>query len=230
MKIMYWSDYACPYCYIGVTNLKNAMADLGIETEVKMMAFQLHPEADKQRRIKQMDDMAERYGIPREQAKLTLARILAMAEEAGLKMNYDQVEYANTEDAHRLTKYAQMTDMKKADALINRLYQAYFVDGIWLGDHEKLADLASECGFDRAEALNSFREEKYLEEVKNQEEFAAAMQVQGVPYFVFNEQYVVPGALNKEQMKQVLVKVIELEAQDLGIAAGAACGPDGCDA
>ena len=39
MKIMYWSDYACPYCYIGVTNLKNAMAELGIDTEVKMMAF-----------------------------------------------------------------------------------------------------------------------------------------------------------------------------------------------
>ena len=27
MEIFYWSDYACPYCYIGETNLKAALAD-----------------------------------------------------------------------------------------------------------------------------------------------------------------------------------------------------------
>ena len=29
MKITYWSDYACPWCYIGVSRLKNAIKELG---------------------------------------------------------------------------------------------------------------------------------------------------------------------------------------------------------
>lgn len=41
MKIVYWSDYACPYCYIGETHLKTAIRELGLEREttVEMKAF-----------------------------------------------------------------------------------------------------------------------------------------------------------------------------------------------
>ena len=31
MKVTYWSDYACPYCYIGETRLRKAIASLGLE-------------------------------------------------------------------------------------------------------------------------------------------------------------------------------------------------------
>ena len=50
MKITYWSDYACPYCYIGETYLKQAIADLGIgdQVEVEMKAFELDPDACKE--------------------------------------------------------------------------------------------------------------------------------------------------------------------------------------
>lgn len=30
MEIFFWSDYACPYCYIGETNSKAALRELGI--------------------------------------------------------------------------------------------------------------------------------------------------------------------------------------------------------
>ena len=43
MKITYWSDYACPYCYIGETYLKQAIEHMGIgdQVEVEMKAFEL---------------------------------------------------------------------------------------------------------------------------------------------------------------------------------------------
>ena len=45
MKIVYWSDYACPYCYIGETRLKKAIKKLGLENEVEIetQAFELDP-------------------------------------------------------------------------------------------------------------------------------------------------------------------------------------------
>ena len=47
MKVTYWSDYACPYCYIGETRLGKAIASLGLEgeVEVEMRAFELNPDA-----------------------------------------------------------------------------------------------------------------------------------------------------------------------------------------
>lgn len=39
MKITYWSDYACPYCYIGEAHLKKALEQIpelkGTEIEMK---------------------------------------------------------------------------------------------------------------------------------------------------------------------------------------------------
>lgn len=50
MKVMYWSDYACPYCYIGKTHLKKAIENLGLEdqVDVEMLAFELDPKASKE--------------------------------------------------------------------------------------------------------------------------------------------------------------------------------------
>ena len=41
MKITYWSDFACPYCYIGNTRLHRALEDLNIDADIKMKAFEL---------------------------------------------------------------------------------------------------------------------------------------------------------------------------------------------
>ena len=228
MKITYWSDYACPYCYIGVTNLRNALGDLGLDTEIVMKAYELHPETPKDARGKVVKQIAEKQGISESTAMATLGRILSMASEAGVTMNYSETETANTFDAHKLTKYAQKKDPAKAEVLITRLYKAYFADGIWLGDHEALADLAAECGYDRAEALSALADDTYTETVQQEEQEARSIGVQGVPFFVFDDQYAIPGALSREQMRQALTRVLELEAEEAGIVQGAACGPDGC--
>jgi len=38
MKITYWSDYACPYCYIGEARLKRALSYIPElkDTEIEM--------------------------------------------------------------------------------------------------------------------------------------------------------------------------------------------------
>lgn len=49
MKITYWADYACPYCYIGETALKQAIKNLNLEHEItlEMKAFELDPDGPK---------------------------------------------------------------------------------------------------------------------------------------------------------------------------------------
>ena len=51
MKITYWSDYACPYCYIGEVRLDKAITKLQSQNEltdnveIEMKAFQLDSNA-----------------------------------------------------------------------------------------------------------------------------------------------------------------------------------------
>ena len=51
MLISYWSDYACPYCYIGAACLKQAVKELQTEQKslpsihLVMKSFELDPNA-----------------------------------------------------------------------------------------------------------------------------------------------------------------------------------------
>ena len=68
MKITYWSDYACPYCYIGNTRLKRAISDLGLEDEVEFEShsFELDQNAPKDVESTTVERFAEKYGLTKE--------------------------------------------------------------------------------------------------------------------------------------------------------------------
>ena len=37
LNITYWSDYACPFCYIGEERLKKALEELGLTREAHLV-------------------------------------------------------------------------------------------------------------------------------------------------------------------------------------------------
>ncbi len=50
MKLTIWSDFACPYCYIGETRLQKAIEEAGLkgEVDIDFRAFELDPNASKE--------------------------------------------------------------------------------------------------------------------------------------------------------------------------------------
>lgn len=50
MEIKYWSDIACPFCYIGSNRMKRAMKEIGIydTTELEFKSFELNPATPKE--------------------------------------------------------------------------------------------------------------------------------------------------------------------------------------
>ena len=66
----------------------------------------------------------------------------------------DRALRANTLLAHRLIWLAGQPDSPvDQDAMKERLLQAYFTDGLDIGDPDVLADCAAEVGFDRDDVL-----------------------------------------------------------------------------
>lgn len=226
MKVTYWSDYACPYCYIGETRLKNAIESAGLagEVEVEMRAFELNPEAPYEVVGPTLDRFAAKYGLSKEAASERIEGISQMGRDEGIEFNYATTLNTNMLDAHRLTKLAHSLGNTRFEELC---YEAYFVKNEVMADHGVLRRLAAEAGLPESDVERVLASDEYEAEVRADEQEAYAMGVRAVPFFVVDGKYAISGCYPTEEMTRVLERA-HGEALVADAAQGEACGPDGC--
>ena len=232
MNVTYWSDYACPFCYIGVTHLELAIENLGAsgQIEVVMRAFELDPRAPKTCDSDTTERFGAKYGLSAAQAAERVAEITELAHEAGLAdFDYAATRSTNTFDAHRLTKYAQAVEPEKAPALEHALYDAYFCDGRELADHAALREVAVGVGMKADDVDWILSTGSCASEVRLDEREAAMHGVRGVPYFMLGGRVAVPGCTSVERMEELLRETLAAEAPVAGSEELGVCGPDGCE-
>lgn len=223
MKIEVWSDFVCPFCYIGKRRLETALNNFEYKDEVELVfkSFELDPSAKKKYDENIYELIAKKYGITVEQSKESNDQLVEQAKAVGLNYNFDDLIPTNSFDAHRLAHYAKSEG--KMNELSERIFKAYFIDSLNISDHKVLADLAGEVGLDSEKALRILESDQYGAEVRKDEESASKLRVGGVPYFVFNNKYAVSGAqptelfldvLNKVKKEELSSPVIELVTKD----------------
>lgn len=207
IKIEVWSDFVCPFCYIGKRRLETALDKFEYKDEVELVfkSYELDPLAKKKYDENINQIIAKKYGITVEQAKKSNEQIVAQAKELGLNYNFEDLIPTNTFDAHRLAHYAKSEG--KMNELTERILKAYFVDSLNISEHNVLAGLAGEAGIDTQKALEVLKSDSYTSEVRKDEEDASRLKISGVPYFVINSKYSINGAQREELFFEVLEKV-----------------------
>ena len=142
---------------------------------------------------------------PSARSRFTRA-IKAAGDEVGIPFDFERiVRQPNTVNAHRLIAWAQDLDLKAADALIERLFRAYFVDGINIGDIDALARWRAMRVLTRRPRARGSLPTSGRTAIEAEERRARALGVTGVPFFVFNQRLAVSGA----QPPEVLLEAIE---------------------
>jgi predicted DsbA family dithiol-disulfide isomerase len=86
------------------------------------------------------------------------------------------------------------------DALVERLFRAYFLDGRFLGDHEELVALAAAAGYDADDARRFLASDEGKAEVADADQRARELGVSGVPFFIFGGKTAVSGAHEPETL------------------------------
>ncbi|MDQ3445365.1 MAG: DsbA family oxidoreductase, partial [Pseudomonadota bacterium] len=200
-----------PWCYIGKRKLEAALAqrtDVDAQrVQVRWLAFQLNPDIPAGG-VDRRSYLEQKFGGP-ERAQQIYARIKTAGDEVGIPFDFERiVRQPNTVDAHRLTAWAQDLDLDAADALVERLFRAYFVDGVNIGDIDALAALAGDAGLDATAARAWLASDAGRTAIEAEERRARALGVTGVPFFVFNQRLAVSGA----QPPEVLLEAIEQAA------------------
>ena len=234
MKIELWSDFACPFCYIGKKRFEKALANFPHKDKVELVykAYQLNPNAPKKMVGTAYEAFAKGHGTTPEQAKQKFAMFTENAKTVGLEYNYDIIQMTNTFDAHRVAKYANTLGLEQE--LTNRFMKAYFTDGENLADYQTLVKLASEVGLQEEKVKAILEENTYGDLVKEQMLEGRQVGVRGVPFFVLNRKYGVSGAQAEEYFTQVLEKLWEEEQeQQLSTISeakdGATCNDETCE-
>ncbi|MFD1065169.1 DsbA family oxidoreductase [Oceanobacillus locisalsi] len=213
MKVEIWSDYICPFCYIGKRRFEHALEKFSHRDNVAVQfrSYQLDPTARHIPEKNFAETFSELKGMPLEQVYTMNEQMADQAKEVGLTYHFDTMKYSNTFDAHRITKLAAANG--KEAALAERFFHAYFTDSELLSDKETLIRLAAEIGLDQEEAKDVLDGGKFRSKVNEDIELAKQLGVEGVPFFVFNEKYAVSGAQPEATFTQVLEKVWQEEQE-----------------
>ncbi len=153
----------------------------------------------------------------KEGATQVYQQIAAAGDSVGIDFQFKSIERTpNSVQSHRLIRHAGVTG--KEDAVVERLFSGYFLEGKNIGDNAVLADLAAEAGLDREEALTFLEGDEHREEILSEDLYARQQGINGVPCFIFNGRYALSGA----QDPTVLRKVIDsLMASEDGTLPGA---------
>ena len=137
-----------------------------------------------------------------EMADAILAKVTNEAAGEGLEFRMDIAQRSNTLLAHRLLVLAEQRGLQPD--LKERLLAAYFTEGKAIGDTDVLLDEAAAVGLDRSECETWLAGDGGRAEVADHLEYAADNQITGVPTFVFDRGYGVPGAQSPELFVHVM--------------------------
>lgn len=215
MKITYWSDFACPYCYIGNSRLKRAINDLNLDVEFDIRAFELDQNAPKDVKSTTIERFAIKYGLSIEDARKQVAQISGLGRDEGIDFKYESTLYTNTRDAHRLMKLAQDKYPENVEKLARLLFDAYFVENLKLADKEVLLKIALDAGLDENQINDVLNSNLYNSQVEEDEDIALSGGIHGVPFYLFDNKYSIPGALSYDDFKSVLSQIVaENEVDD----------------
>jgi predicted DsbA family dithiol-disulfide isomerase len=191
VKIEIWSDVVCPWCYIGKRRLEHALTEFehADEVEITWRSYQLNPDMPAGQAVPTVDYMARRFGP---ESKVMVDRVAGLAATEGLAFDYGSSLAVNTLDAHRLLHLA--TELGVGGAAKERLLRAHFTEGADLSDPDTLASLLSEVGVPAERTRTVLASTEYEEEVRADIEEARMLGCSGVPFFVIDRKYGIPGA------------------------------------
>lgn len=192
------SDAICPWCWVGKANLAAALAELAAEGErfeIHWRPFQLNPDMPREG-VDRDAYRTQKFGSLERSRELD-AQVAAAGRAAGLEFRHDLMQRTpNTIDAHRVIRLAGEQGVQ--DAVVERLFRAYFQEGADLGSQAVLGVLAEEAGLPGAAA--HLATEAGEAEVRAEDAGFRRAGLSGVPTFALDGHIVFSGAMPPDRM------------------------------
>ena len=196
------SDVACPWCYLGKRRLEHAMSLApDVDVTVRWRPYRLDPTIPPEG-ISRNDYIVRKFGSL-EAVRGAHERLEEYGRAEGIDYRFDLIaRSADTTNAHRLIKWAHAEG--KEDAVVERLFAAYFSEGKDIGDTSVLAAVATDAGLDAVSIEARLATDEDCGAVAAEIEEAYRIGITGVPSFIVGRRYAVVGAHPAETIAEAI--------------------------
>jgi len=197
VKIVVFSDYICPFCYIGFYRVEQLKEKFDLDVEWR--PFEIHPETPKE------GTELNNLPFPKEYLEMMKANVKRLADDVGVTFKLTD-KLPNSRMALYISEFARKKG--KFDEFHKLVFDAYWKDGKDIGNQTLLLSLAELIGFNRKEILEYLDSEEPFEELKKSLKELRNYGINGVPTFIIGDRIVV-GAQPYEVFESVISKALE---------------------
>ncbi len=210
MRIDIYSDTVCPWCFLGKRRFELA---LGLrpqyEPRVAWRPFELNPDLPWEG-VERAAYLAAKLG---DQTRIAAVHesLTGLGAGLGVRFRFDLIErMPNTRRSHLLIAHAGRFGLQ--GKVKDRVMQAYFEEGIDIGELDELVSLCRDCGLSEREARSALVLREGQDGVVAAERHASVLGISGVPTLVFDGQYTISGAQEPDVLAKILDQVADLAA------------------
>ncbi len=197
IKLLIYSDYLCPWCYVGQDAVEQLKREHDVSVEWK--PFLLRPDMP--------PEGMELSQSMREHMTETRQRLEQMAHAAGMEMVFPE-HIPNSRRALEATEYAK--GQGKGEEFHGAVFQKLYGEGQDIGRWDVLRSAAREVGLDADVMQREIESGTYTADLEAQIAEKFSLGITGVPTYIINDEYSIVGAQPYEAFKDAIAR-IELE-------------------
>ena len=195
-------DLVCPWCFLGIRRLRRMLRSRpDVAAELLWRPFLLNPDLAPQG-VPRQEYLVRKFG-GEERARRLHGTIAELGRAEGLDFRFDRIRRVpHSLDAHRLVRWAGR--FGAADAMVDAVLAAYFMDGADIGDAAVLAAIAGRMGLEAPAARRFLATVAEVEAVHADNLRAHRLGINGVPCFVVAGRHAIAGAQEPEVLERLL--------------------------
>ena len=194
-----FSDYTCPWCYVGWARLESALRRVpeGTDVEVRWRPYEIHAEVPSE------GMPVEDLPYSREQWAQMQEALRRSAAEEGLEVGR-RPKVSNTHRALMAGEYARVEESELFPGFHEALFKGYFQEGRDLGDPNVVEDIARSSGLDVGRMTKGLDAGGYESALTETTDMARRLGITGTPTFVFDMLFASVGAQPSEALLQAI--------------------------
>ena len=179
LKVTVFTDYICPFCYLGDIRLRRLRDDYDLR--VNWCLLEIHPETPAEGQ-----PVAALNYAPQTWQRM-MAALRELADEEGIALREHDFT-TNSGSALQLAEVAKLTDRDLFYRLHESLFEAFFVRGENIGDRALLAGLARAAGMSADEIAQAWLDEAATARLQQYRYAARELGVRATPTFFIGSQ------------------------------------------
>jgi predicted DsbA family dithiol-disulfide isomerase len=191
LKVTVFSDYICPFCYVGHHRLMRLQDTY--ELKINWCFVEIHPETDA------AGEPISSLNYPSAHWSQLMQNLETVAAQESIRM----AEHNFTTNSHDALLLAEAVKQLGRATFYNfheKLFSAFFVEQINIGDRANLRSIAHACGITEDVIESAWRDEQYQQRLKHNYSLARRYEIQGVPAFIFGERKL-SGVVSEDIMR-----------------------------